>query len=126
LCIFWTLWWWFSCRVCNFWILGWGDMNFWIEVWQFVSHQAWWTSWFYLPGLGMLNWAEILYEWSYVCWDNMWISLEFLMAFSNWLGFSPLLIHFVTLCDTCYHLICEILIIDCMSVKFDMWIVDTL
>ena len=126
LCIFWTLWWWFWYVVCNFWIPGWWDMNFWLEVWQFVSHQAWWISWFYLPCLGMLDWANSLHEWTYVCWDDMWIFLDLLMAFPIWLEFSPLFGHLVIFCDTCLYLICEILVINWMDVKFGMWILDIL
>jgi hypothetical protein len=74
----------------------------------------------------MLNWANFLHEWTYVCWDHMWFFLDFLLAFPNWLRFSLLLDHFVTFCDTCWHLICEILMINWMDVKFDMWILDTL
>jgi hypothetical protein len=83
--LFWTCWWWFSCKVYDFWILGWLDVIFWSKVWQFVSHQARSTSWFYLKSLEMLNWAEILCGWSFVCWDHMWFFLELLNEFSNWL-----------------------------------------
>ena len=84
--MFWTSWWWFSCRVCDFWILGSLDMIFWLEVWQFVSHQARSTSWFYLKCLGMLIWAESLCGWWLICQDYMWILLDLLVAFSNWLN----------------------------------------
>ena len=60
-------------------------MIFWLEVWQFVSHLARSTFWFYLPGLGMLNCSNFLCEWTLICQDYMWFLLEFLMEFSNWL-----------------------------------------
>ena len=62
LCMFWTLCWWFWCIGFNFWIPGWWDMNFWLEVWQFVSHHAWWISWFYLMCLWTLDWVEFLWN----------------------------------------------------------------
>jgi hypothetical protein len=124
--LFWTLCWWFWYVVCNFWIPGWGDMNFWLEVWQFVSHHTLWTSWFYLICLGTLDWAKFLHDWAYGCWKYMWIFLDLLMAFPIWLEFFPLFGHLLIFCDTCWYLLCEILVINWMSVKFGMSIVDTL
>ena len=72
----------------EFMIFGYLVMEIWfflIEVWQFVSHQARSTFWFYLHGLGLLNCSNFLHEWSLMCQDNMWFLLEFLMEFSNWL-----------------------------------------
>ena len=126
LCLFWTCWWWFSCRVYNFWILGEGDMIFWIEVWQFVSHQARSTSWFYLKCLGMLIWAEILCGWSLICQDNMWILLGFLVAFSNWLiifftvcSFGNIVWHMLAFCLWNSHIVLdedEIWHVDCRHI----------
>jgi hypothetical protein len=56
----------------------------------------------------------------------MWIFLEFLKAFPIWLGFYLLFSHLLTFCDTCSHLICEILVINWMDVKFGMSVVDIL
>ena len=126
LCLFWTCWWWFPCRVCDFWILGWLDMIFWIEVWQFVSHQARSTFWFYLPGLEMLNCSNFLHEWSLICQDNMWFFLEFLMSFSNWLiiffsvcSFCEFMWHMLAFCLWNSHMVLdedEIWYVDCRHI----------
>ena len=36
------------------------------------------TSWFYLPCLWTLDWAGFLHDWSYGCWEYMWIFLEYI------------------------------------------------
>ena len=102
MCSFWTCWWWFIYKVCDFWIPDDWDMIFWSKVWQFVSHLARSTFWIYLHDLWLLDWIEILHEWSLMCWDNMWIVLDFSMAFSN------LLIIFFSvgsLCNLVWHML---------------------
>jgi hypothetical protein len=56
----------------------------------------------------------------------MWIFLEFLKAFPIWLGFYLLFSHLLHFCEICWHLICEILVINWMDVKFCGVIVDIL
>ena len=101
-------------------------MIFWMRVWQFVSHHWCPTSWFYLPCLMNSNWSDFLHEHAYGCWQCVWIFLEFWSAFSIWLIISPLLDQNVDFCDTWCHMICEILILNWMDLKFDMWLLDIL
>ena len=103
--------WWFWCRVCEFIIAGLWVMIFWIRVWQFVSHHWCPTSWFSLPCFLTSKWIDFLHEPTLVCLVYMWIFLELFVAFPNCLRFSPLLTKILTLCDTCSHFICEILIL---------------
>ena len=42
---------------------------------------------FFLSDLDLLDWCEILHVWSLICWDAMWIFLDFYVAFSIWLIF---------------------------------------
>jgi hypothetical protein len=73
-----------------------------------------------------LNWAGFLHEDTCECWECMWIFLEFLNPFPIWLGFYLLFSHLWTFCETCLYLICEILVINWMDLKFGMCIVDIL
>ena len=84
------------------------------------------TSWFYFLCLLNLNWAGFLHENTCECREYRWIFLEFLKAFPIWLGFYLLFSHLLTICETCLYLICEILMLNWMDLKFDMWIVDIL
>ena len=72
------------------------------------------------------KWSDFLHEHAYGCWEYMWMFMELLMAFPICLGFSPLFGHMLTFCDTCSHMICEILMHYWMNFKFDMWLVDIL
>ena len=101
-------------------------MNFWIRVWQFVSHHWYAISWFFLTCFLTSNWCEFLHEPTLVCLVYMWIFLELFVAFPNCLGFSPLFDQNVDFCDTCCHFICEILILYWMIMKFYMCILDIL
>jgi hypothetical protein len=65
-------------------------MNFWIRVWQFVSHHWCPTSWFSLPCFLNSNWLEFLHECTLGCLVYMWFFLELFVAFPNCLRFSPL------------------------------------
>jgi hypothetical protein len=113
----------------------------WFVIFEFLDWELWhdlWrcytlchamlctTSWFYFPCLFNLNWAGFLHENTCECWEYMWIFLEFLSAFPIWLRFSPLFGHLLIFCETCLYLICEILVINWMDVKFGMSIVDIL
>ena len=72
------------------------------------------------------NWSGFLHEHTCGCWEYMWFFLELLMAFPIWLEFSPLFGHLLIFCDTCLYLVCEILVINWMNLKFDMWTIDIL
>jgi hypothetical protein len=101
-------------------------MIFWSRVWQFVSHHWCATSWFSLPCFLTSNCFEFFHDWTCVCLVYMWFFLELFVAFPICLGFSPLFGHMLTFCDTCSHIVCEILILNWMNLKFDMWLVDIL
>ena len=60
-------------------------MNFWIRVWQFVSHQWFANVWFLFTCFLLSKSLEILHEWSLVCLIDVWFFLELILLFSIWL-----------------------------------------